>query len=70
MDNLAPASDEMVRGYLDGFEDDRDDLPEGTNYTQQYRHGWFNGRDDRKNKPRSYYVLLRIEAERLISEDL
>ena len=64
------ASDEMVRGYLDGFDDERDELPESSNYSQQYRHGWNNGRDDRKHNPRSSYNALVSEAKRLIEGDL
>jgi ribosome modulation factor len=64
------ASDEMVRGYLDGLEDDRDELPESTNHSQQYAHGWRNGRDDRKNKPRDFYHNLKATAEKLIEGNL
>lgn len=63
-------SDEMTRGYLDGLHDERDELPESTNYSQQYRHGWNNGRDDRKSQPRASCRQLKSEAERLIRGDL
>ena len=43
---------EMVEGYLDGCKDERDALPENTNRSRAYVHGWLNGRDDRLRKPR------------------
>jgi hypothetical protein len=63
-------NDEMTRGYMDGFDDDRLDLPESSNYTQQYMHGWRNGRDDRLGVPRAPACHLREKAQELISEDL
>ena len=60
----------ITTGYLDGLCDERDELPESSNYSQQYRHGWNNGRDDRLNKPRSAASVLRETSEKLIREDL
>ena len=64
------ASREMVEGYMDGLDDDRDELPAQFNRSQQYQHGWRNGRDDRLHKPRASAEWLRWEADRLIQEDL
>ena len=46
-------NDEVLEGYLDGFSDDRLELPDSlANRSDLYRHGWENGRDDRLGQPR------------------
>lgn len=54
---------EMVEGYLDGMSSDLDDLPTGSNRSDGYKHGWRNGRDDRKRSPRASAGALRQEAD-------
>lgn len=58
-------TDEMVEGYFDGLRDDRSAYPEQSNRSEQYRHGWLNGRDDRLRQPRATAAQIREEAERL-----
>jgi hypothetical protein len=58
--------DEMWTGYLDGF--DPDSPEPNANRSHCYRHGFANGRDDRRNEPRATAATLRemaAEAERL-----
>jgi hypothetical protein len=57
--------DEMLEGYMDGLGSDLDELPQGTNRSPGYMHGWRNGRDDRKGKPRAAAAELRSEAEEI-----
>ena len=48
---------------LDGLKDDRQQYPDGlSNRSAQYRHGWLNGRDDRRQRPRAAAAVLRHEA--------
>jgi hypothetical protein len=65
-----PTPADMIDGYLDGFEDDRDDYPSQSNRSEAYRHGWLNGRDDRLGKPRASAQMLRDEAARIIKATL
>lgn len=59
---------EMMQGYLDGYEDDRTELPASlANRTHSYIHGWLNGRDDRLHKPRAPAYALR-EMARIAEE--
>lgn len=52
--------DEMLEGYRDGL---NPDSPEpSANRSHSYRHGFANGRDDRRGKSRSIAAVLRIEA--------
>lgn len=62
------ANDEMVEGYMDGFKDDRLDMP-ASNRSASYQHGWLNGRDDRVNRPRASAVDLRLQADLAMSAD-
>jgi hypothetical protein len=58
---MAKANDEMVQGFLDGY-----DLtaPEpSANRSASYRHGFENGRDDRRGKPRDSAENLIRQAE-------
>ena len=60
------ANQDMVDGYLDGFEDDREEFPASlSNRGRAYRHGWLNGRDDRLHRPR-----WRSVAEAELAADL
>jgi hypothetical protein len=59
---------DMVQGYCDGISDKRMSLPENTNYSPSYVHGWLNGRDDRIHKPRDIYQNLKATAEILLKE--
>lgn len=61
---------DMVRGYCDGKEDHRYELPEHNNYSAAYIHGWKNGRDDRIGKPRDLANVLRKRAEMILGEHL
>ena len=64
------ASDDMVEGYLDGFKDDRNDMPTSlSNRSASYRHGWANGRDDRRHRPRASTSVLRRELVDAIAKD-
>lgn len=61
---------EMVEGYLDGFSDDEEVLPNRlSNRGARYCHGWLNGRDDRIGKPRASAAHLRILADLAESQD-
>lgn len=58
-------NDEMLLGYLDGFNPDSPEPSE--NRSHSYRHGFANGRDDRAGNPRDTAENLRLaaaEAER------
>lgn len=61
------ANDDMVQGYLDGF--DRDALPPGPNRSASYVHGWKNGRDDRLGQPRSTAAVLRVQGDEAMRLD-
>jgi hypothetical protein len=62
-----PANDEMVSGYLDGYDLD---APEPTeNRTHSHRHGFANGRDDRAGKPRASAAELRQMAALAMMKD-
>ncbi|GEM_PF-4794643 len=58
LDGAAPASSEIVEGYLDGL---RSELPElgPSNRSELYMHGWRNGRDDRRQEPRASAEAIR-----------
>jgi hypothetical protein len=50
-------NDDMYEGYRDGF---NLDSPEpSSNRSVSYRHGFANGRDDRRGKPRDTAENLR-----------
>jgi hypothetical protein len=57
------ANDEMVEGYLDGF--DLDNPEPSDNRSHSYRHGFANGRADKTGKPAfpsAEVARLRAEA--------
>ena len=55
------ANQEMVDGYMDGF--DLDAPEPSSNRSYSYRHGFANGRDDRRGTPRAVAAVLRAQAE-------
>lgn len=64
----AKAADEVAEGYMDGL---RSDLPElgPTNRSELYIHGWCNGRDDRRQKPRAPADALRGRLSTICRDD-
>lgn len=64
--NTVYQESEMVRGYLEGRDDFRKELPIDHNYSPSYVHGWLNGRDDRFGKPRDRAAALRARAEMIL----
>ena len=67
-DRSADVPDEMVEGYLDGF--NLDNPEPSANRSASYRHGFANGRDDRAHKPRAPAAELRRMADEAIEADL
>lgn len=66
MDRNAAERD-MVEGYLDGL---NAESPEPShNRSASYRHGFANGRDDKRREPRAGTALLRQWAEEAITDD-
>ena len=54
------ANQEMIEGFLDGYDLD---CPEPSdNRSRSYRHGFANGRDDRRGKPRASAAELSKQA--------
>jgi hypothetical protein len=62
-----PANDEMVQGYLDGF--DLNNPEPSENRSHSYRHGFANARDDRAGMPRASAQTLREMADRAMDLD-
>ena len=58
---------EMTEGYLDGM--DLTSPQPSDNRTASYRHGFENGRDDRRGKPRDSCENLRLKANLAIEQD-
>ena len=57
---------EMTEGYCDGRDPD---TPEpGANRGAAYAHGFANGRDDLRNKPRASGQVLREQARVILGE--
>lgn len=65
--NRRPANDEMVRGFLDGY--DLNAPEPSANRSASYRHGFANGRDDRAGRPRAGYETLCEMADKAMAED-
>jgi hypothetical protein len=61
------AEDEMMQGFMDGY--DRDAPEPSANRSYSYRHGFANGRDDRRGSPRATAQWLRERAETCITVD-
>ena len=56
--------DDMTRGYFAGFNAATSTLPkEHACQSPAFKHGWFNGRDDRLGKPRECASVLRARAD-------
>lgn len=62
-----PANDEMVSGYLDGF--DLSSPEPSSNRSHSYRHGFANGRDDRSGRPRATAAALVRMADKAMEAD-
>ena len=61
------ANQEMMDGYSDGLNLDNPEPSE--NRSASYRHGFANGRDDRRGKPRApAYVLRYLDDEAMIED--
>jgi len=57
---------EVTEGYMDGLSDDRSDLPASlANRSDEYRHGWQNGRDDRLKRPRASAARIRADIAQI-----
>lgn len=67
MSDTSFAEGDMLAGYLDGLDLDCPE-PSG-NRSASYRHGFANGRDDRKGTPRADAKRLRDEAAEAIARD-
>lgn len=65
---LLKANQEMIDGYMDGF--DLNSPEPSSNRTDSYRHGFMNGRADKTGITRGMsYEWLVNEAERCITLD-
>ena len=62
-----PANQEMVQGYLDGL--DLDSPEPSFNRSHSYRHGFANGRDDRRGQSRDSYQNLVKMADIAMASD-
>ena len=58
---------EMLLGYMDGLKADSPEPSE--NRSASYRHGFANGRDDLRGKPRDVADALRVLAEAARKDD-
>lgn len=55
-----PANADMIDGFCDGYDME---CPEpSANRSHSYRHGFANGRDDRRGKPRATFDELVRQA--------
>lgn len=59
--------DETVEGYLDGRCMDNPEPSE--NRSHSYRHGFANGRDDKRGKPRAPAHILRSNHAVALEKD-
>ena len=62
-----PANAEMIEGFKDGY--DLDAPEPSANRSHSYRHGFANGRDDRRGKPRATFEALVQMAEAAMIAD-
>lgn len=62
------AEADMVQGFRDGY--DPDAPGPSQNRSHSYRHGFANGRDDRRGEPRATAQELRERAETCIQADM
>lgn len=63
----SPANAEMIEGFMDGY--DLNAPEPSANRSASYRHGFANGRDDRRGKPRASFQELTREAESVMLAD-
>lgn len=61
------ANQDMIDGYTDGL--DLDSPEPSDNRSASYRHGFANGRDDRRGKPRVSYQALVEQADAAMIAD-
>lgn len=62
------AEQDMVQGFMDGY--DMNAPEPSANRSHSYRHGFSNGRDDRRGEPRATAQWLREKAEACILADM
>lgn len=62
-----PANAEMIEGYVDGL--DLSSPEPSNNRSHSYRHGFANGRDDRRGKPRASFVEIKRWGEEAMETD-
>jgi hypothetical protein len=60
--------DQMIEGYRDGRDPDSPEPSE--NRPASYRHGFLNGRDDHAGSPRATAQMLRLMADKAITDDI
>ena len=58
----------MTKGYLDGLDSHLDNPPKENKWSPAYKHGWLNGRDDRKGNPRDKADVLRRRSSMISGE--
>lgn len=69
MTERSPANDEMIEGYLDGFDLDAPDP--SANRSRSYRHGFANGRADKTGISRGMtFVELEKAADEAMAFDI
>lgn len=66
-DTTRRANDEMVQGYMDGWDLDAPEPSE--NRSHSYRHGFANARDDRRGKPRASFEQIIKWADEAMEKD-
>lgn len=64
---MPEANAEMIQGFLDGY--DLSAPEPSANRSHSYRHGFANGRDDRRGKPRDTYENLMKAADAAMLAD-
>ena len=64
---MSPTPREMIEGYLDGL--DLSSPEPSLNRSHCYRHGFANGRDDRRGKPRACSAELWRQYEAAMAAD-
>jgi hypothetical protein len=63
-----PANNEMVEGYMDGF--DLNNPEPSSNRSHSYRHGFANGRADKRQTSRGYtFEELEHMADEAMDKD-
>lgn len=67
MTDTRRADQEMVEGYIDGF--NLNNPEPSSNRSASYRHGFQNGRDDRRGTPRATAEALRKAAQEAMDAD-